>query len=76
MMMHGSSLFAICFSLALILSMGSLDAMPLSSAAKGLANGHAVTDANQRVHGCHRFCRRGPAGWHRHGPRCGRIRCW
>jgi hypothetical protein len=72
-MMRGISLFAICFSLALILTMGTVGAMPLG-APKGLANGTA-TDAIQRVHGCHAVCRRGPAGWHRHGPRCGRIPC-
>jgi hypothetical protein len=74
-MMRGISLFAICSSFALILTIGSLDATPLSGAAKGLANGTAATDAIQRVHGCHAVCRAGPGGWHRHGPRCGRIPC-
>jgi hypothetical protein len=70
-MIRGISLFAICSSLALILTMGSLDATPLSGAAKGPANSATATDAIQRVHGCHAFFRAGPAGWHRHGPRCG-----
>jgi hypothetical protein len=68
------SLFASCFSLALMLAMGSPGATPLTGAAKGLANSGAAT-VIQKVHGCHAFCRRGGAGWHRHGPRCGRIPC-
>ena len=75
-MMRGISLVAICFSLALTLPTASLHAMPISGAAKGLVTSAAAASAIQRVHGCHAVCRRGPAGWHRHGPRCGRIRCW
>src|SRR5262245_51650474 len=74
-MMRGISLFAICFSFALILTMGWLNATPLSGAAKALTNGATATDAIQRIHGCHRACAHGPAGWHRHGPACGRIPC-
>jgi hypothetical protein len=30
----------------------------------------------QRVHGCHRRCELGPAGWHYHvGPWCRRVAC-
>ena len=29
-----------------------------------------------KVHGCHRSCEDGPAGWHRHvGPSCTRVAC-
>jgi hypothetical protein len=73
-MMRGISLLALCFSLAFIPTIGSVGATPLSGTTKYTANA-AAADAAQRVHGCHRFCRRGPAGWHRHGPRCGRWRC-
>jgi len=73
-MMRAVSVFAACFSLALILGMGSLAATPLTGNAKGLGN-TASPAAIQKVHGCHAVCRRGPAGWHRHGPRCGRIPC-
>jgi hypothetical protein len=70
-----SSLFMICCSLTLMLLMGSVNAMPLTSAAKDLRNATMSTDAIQKVHGCHHYCARGPAGWHRHGPLCGRWRC-
>jgi hypothetical protein len=71
-MTRGISLFAICLGLALIPTMGSLNAMPLG-AARVLAD---AAPANViQVHGCHRVCRRGPAGWHRHGRFCGRWRC-
>jgi hypothetical protein len=47
------------------------------------APGAGVTDITARngglvhkVHGCHRSCELGPAGWHRHaGPYCARIAC-
>jgi hypothetical protein len=30
----------------------------------------------EKVHGCHRVCRLGPAGWHFHaGPACVRVAC-
>jgi hypothetical protein len=74
-MMRGISLLVVCFTFAFMATIGSLGATPLSTAAKDMANAAAATDATQRVHGCHAFCRRGPAGWHRHGPRCGRWRC-
>lgn len=74
-MTRALSVFAVCFSLAVIFAMGSLNATPLTGSAKGLASGATVADIIQRVHGCHRACARGPAGWHRHGPRCGRIPC-
>jgi hypothetical protein len=73
-MLRGLSLWTICFSLALIWTIGSPGATPLAGAAKPVANATAAT-ATQKVHGCHAVCRRGPAGWHRHGPRCGRWRC-
>jgi len=69
------ALFAFCFGLGLIVAIGSLGATPLPGAAKGLAKDAATANAIQWVHGCHHFCARGPAGWHRHGPRCGRFRC-
>jgi hypothetical protein len=74
-MIRAISIFATCFSLVLVLATGSLSATPLTATAKGLANGAAAVDAVQKVHGCHAVCRRGGYGWHRHGPRCGRIPC-
>jgi hypothetical protein len=73
--MRAISLFAFCFSIALILATAPLGAAPLSGSAKGLTQGAALMDAIQTVHGCHHVCARGRAGWHRHGPRCGRIPC-
>ena len=72
-MIRAVSLFAICLGLTLVLATRSLEAMPLG-AAKGVGNA-APADLIQKAHGCHHFCARGPAGWHRHGPRCGRWRC-
>jgi hypothetical protein len=59
-MIRAISIFATCFSLALILAVGSLSATPLAGTAKGLSSGGAAADAIQKVHGCHAFCRRGP----------------
>lgn len=72
-MTRAVSVFVICLGLTLILTMGNLDAMPLS-AGKGLAH-VASADVFHKVHGCHHYCARGGAGWHRHGPRCGRHAC-
>lgn len=72
-MLRVMSLFAICLGLTLALATGT-DAMPLS-AAKAVA-GATLADTIVKVHGCHRYCRRGPVGvLHRHGPRCGRHSC-
>jgi len=72
-MSRGIWLFATCVGLAVILMTGTLDAMPLG-ATKDL--GKAVpANVILNVHGCHHFCARGPAGWHRHGPHCGRWAC-
>jgi len=67
------SLFAICFGLAMVLATRTLDAMPLG-AGKNLGNALPAS-AILKAHGCHHFCARGPAGWHRHGPHCGRWAC-
>ena len=70
------SLLTVCFGLMLTgFLMNKVSATPLSYSAGALATAAAVTDTVQRVHGCHHYCRRGPAGWHRHGPRCGRWAC-
>ncbi len=72
-MSRGISLLAICLGLAVILGTGTLGAMPLG-ATKGVDN-TALTNMILKAHGCHHFCARGPAGWHRHGPHCGRWPC-
>jgi hypothetical protein len=74
-MIRTIALCASCFSLALVLTVGSLSATPLAGTAKGLSGSAAAVAAVQKVHGCHAVCRRGGYGWHRHGPRCGRIPC-
>ena len=72
-MIRAISLFAVCFGVAAFLSLATVGATPLTNGAEGV--GAAAPEPIVKVHGCHHFCARGPRGWHRHGPRCGRYPC-
>ncbi len=44
----------------------------VGSGLKDIIASEAIVD---KTHGVHRYCGRGPAGWHRHGRFGGRIAC-
>jgi hypothetical protein len=61
--------------LSLGLGLGSASALPAGGAGSPVLPG-ATDSLVQKVHGCHRSCQLGPAGWHYHvGPRCRRVVC-
>jgi hypothetical protein len=53
-------------------------AAPASAGSLGaLKDAGAADNLVQKVHGCHRSCELGPAGWHRHvGAYCQRVACY
>jgi hypothetical protein len=59
-------------AMVLVLGIGSALAAP-SSGLSDIAAGD--TSLVHKVHGCHRSCELGPAGWHRHGAYCRRVAC-
>jgi hypothetical protein len=64
---------------ALILGLGLGMASAMAAPAGGMTG--LETGGNDgllhKVHGCHRSCELGPAGWHRHvGPYCARVACY
>jgi hypothetical protein len=59
--------------LTLALGIGSALAAPVAGVADPTAGEASMV---HKVHGCHRSCELGPAGWHRHvGPYCARVVC-
>jgi hypothetical protein len=59
---------------AAVLALGIGGAALAAPAPKGV--GADSDSLVQKVHGCHRSCELGPAGWHRHaGPLCARVAC-
>ncbi len=61
-------------ALALGLSAGAAFAVP--SGGMLARKSEAAPSLVEKVHGCHRICRLGPAGWHYHaGPLCVRVPC-
>jgi hypothetical protein len=69
--MKHRSLFALP---AAVLALG-LGGAALAAPAIGTATSPGDASLVQKVHGCHRSCELGPAGWHRHGAYCRRIAC-
>jgi hypothetical protein len=60
--------------LTLGFSAGAALALPPGGALGGQPAG--AGSLVEKVHGCHRVCRLGPAGWHYHvGPACLRVAC-
>ncbi|HWE18768.1 MAG TPA: hypothetical protein VG758_16540 [Hyphomicrobiaceae bacterium] len=63
--------FLIMPAMVLALGVGSAFAAPTGVKDVGGTDSLVV-----KVHGCHRSCELGPAGWHRHvGPYCARVAC-
>jgi hypothetical protein len=60
-------------ALVLALGIGSAFAAPAGSVKDIVAGDPSLV---HKVHGCHRSCELGGAGWHRHaGPYCARVAC-
>jgi hypothetical protein len=65
---------AVAAAAAAIMSLGTAQAGPAGpmAATASTADGASLV---HKVHGWHRDCQPGPAGWHRHAPGAGRIPC-
>jgi hypothetical protein len=65
-------------AVALSYSAGVANAAPLASGLKSAIEREAVGHGSlvQKSHGFHRYCARGPRGWHRHGRFGQRIPCY
>jgi hypothetical protein len=60
----------------LMLALWTGDASALVGGSKLAGKPSGAGSLVEKVHGCHRLCRLGPAGWHYHaGLRCVRIPC-
>jgi hypothetical protein len=61
---------------AIVLSLGMAPALAAPAGGVPDTGRTGAESLVLKVHGCHRSCELGPAGWHRHvGPYCARVAC-